>query len=151
MYLWWCEKEDQVYHAEKSKRLNKDASSGVSVDASGHISDKSHKADLLVKNSINNSHSDLSDYASLTSSLIKAPKQLTNLFTHSLQLSQPRANSSSLNTCWLDKRNEEYYSTLESSNDQLYHKSPRSPYTTQLQRRLWKSGLWCMKGSFFFI
>ena len=61
--------------------------SELSIDAAEHISDQLHKAALLLGKSKYNSHSDLSDYESSSSSLVKAPEHLTNQASHTLDQS----------------------------------------------------------------
>ena len=107
------------------------------MDATDHISDQLCKAAAQIEKSIYN-RVFLGDYAFLILSSVKAPKHLTNQFTHTLQQSQPRANSTFINTYQFDKRNNEYYSTLESSNDQLYYRSTSSPYKTWVPRTLYE-------------
>ena len=72
----------------------------------------------------------MSDYASSTSSLVKAPKQLTNWVSHTLWQPQFGVHSAAVSTHQFGKKNNDYYSTLGSSNDQLQHWSPRCPHMT---------------------
>ena len=67
------------------------------IGAADHISDQFY----CLGNREN--QSDLSDYASSTSSLVEVPKQLTNQVTYTLQQSQLRAQSSALSIQQSDK------------------------------------------------
>ena len=90
----------------------------MSIDATEHISDQSCKVALLMGKSKYNSY--FNDYASSTSSSGKGPKQLTNQVTHTLQQYQLRVYSSEVNIHQFDKENNDYYSAIESSNDQKF-------------------------------
>ena len=82
----------------------------------------------------NNSQSDLSDYASWISSLVEAPKQLITQITHTLQQSQLRVHASAVSIHHFEKINNDHYSTLKSSNDQLQHNSSKNPCMTWVPR-----------------
>ena len=86
----------------------------MSIDTTEYISDQLCKAALLTGISKNNGQSNLSDYASSTSSLLQAPKQSTKQVTHA-------SHSSAVNIHQSDKKNNVYYSSLESSSDQNHH------------------------------
>ena len=61
-------KRIQIYNTDRSDRLNQDGSSELSTEAANHILDQLCKAAIMVEESIDNSQSNLSDYASLASS-----------------------------------------------------------------------------------
>ena len=57
--------------------------------------------------------------------MVKATKWLTNWFTHTLQQSTSRVHSTTVSIHQFDKENKGYYNTLQSSSNQLHHKSSR--------------------------
>ena len=74
--LDYTERAEQTYHTGRNGRCNIDEYSELSIDTAEHISGQLHKAALMIRKSKKN-NSDLSDYTSLTSSLVQFSKQST--------------------------------------------------------------------------
>ena len=81
--LEYTERENQLYHKAKRERCKIDEDSVVNIDAWEHISNRLYRTALLVRKSRynrNNSQIDLSNYIASTSSSVRYPSQIENLW-----------------------------------------------------------------------
>ena len=112
--LDYTERENQLCHTTQNERWKVEEGSELSIDAAEHISDRLCRAALLVRNlryNRNNSRSDLSNYASSTSSSVKESKVTTNplnvQFTHTQQKKIHQVGVD-FSYCWLNLEEQLY-------------------------------------------